>query len=269
MRTEQALQVAVRAARAGGRVLAETDRHGLEVTLKDERVDLTTSADKASHEAVVAVLHESCPDHSVVGEDGTASGADTEHVWYVDALDGTSNFANGLPWYCVSVALRSGPDTVAGAVYDPVHDELFSAGAGLGATCNGIPLHVSATERLERALVVTQSQTSDPAVIREFVTLLEALLNHTAGVRYPGAPALILSHIAAGHFTAYCERYMDPWDIVAGALILEEAGGRLTGFDGNPVEWPGLADVVASNGPIHDALLAVLPESPQRSEERP
>ncbi|WP_214367704.1 inositol monophosphatase family protein [Pseudonocardia sp. H11422] len=255
---EHALDVAVTAARAGGRVLRATDRRTLDFRLKDARVDVSTSADHASQTAVVSLIQGAFPDHTVVGEEGTAPGGDDRHVWFVDGLDGTSNFVHGIPWYCVSVALRCGDEVVAGAVYDPVHDELFVAGAGRGATGNGLPLRVSPIEDLARAMVATQLQTSDPERIAEFSREFERLLNTTAGVRFPGAPALVLCHIAAGHYTGYCEREMEPWDISAGQLILEEAGGRLTDFTGTPITSPARTDVVASNTHVHDALLAVL-----------
>lgn len=257
-RPDRAVAVAAAAARAGAAVLAATDRHAVDVETKDARVDLTTSADRESQQAVVAILRETYPEHAIVGEDGTEPGTDSDHVWYVDGLDGTSNFAYGLPWYCVSVGLRCGDEPVAGAVHDPVHEQVFVAGRGCGATCNGQPLRVSPVDRLGQALAVTQAQSSDPAVIAEFVTLFETLWNTTRGVRVPGAPALILSHLAAGHLTAYCERGMDAWDITAGQLILEEAGGRLTDFTGNRVTSAARTDVVATNGVIHDDLLNLL-----------
>ncbi len=255
---DQAVTVAGAAARAGGAVLLATDRTRLDVALKDGRVDVTTSADRASQAAVVAVLRESFPAHRIVGEEGTDEGPDAEHVWYVDGLDGTSNFAHGLPWYAVSVGLRCREEVVAGAVFDPVHDELFAAGRGRGATGNGVPLRVAGTVTLAEAVVVSQIQSSDPARIAQFVAMFETIMNAAGGVRFPGAPALILAHIAAGHLTAYVERAMAPWDITAGQLLLEEAGGRLTDLTGRRVASGAVTDVVATNGPIHDALLGLL-----------
>jgi myo-inositol-1(or 4)-monophosphatase len=252
---DQAVTVARTAARAGGAVLAATDRSSVAVTLKDARVDITTSADRASQAAAVAAIHAAFPAHVVVGEEGTVDGTDGDHVWFVDGLDGTSNFTHGIPWYCVSVALRCRDEVVAGAVFDPVHDVLYAAGQGTGATGNGMVLKVDGTAALDRAVVVSQIQSADPVKIAEFTRTFEALMNAAGGVRFTGAPALILSHIAAGHFTAYVER---AWDISAGQLILEEAGGRLTDFTGARVASSEITDVVATNGPIHDELLGVL-----------
>ena len=251
--------VAEAAAGAGGAVLAATDRTRIDVRLKDERVDLTTSADAASQDAAVTAIREVFGEHTVVGEEGTVPGTDARHVWYVDGLDGTSNFAHGLPWYCVSVALRVDGAAVAGAVHDPVHDELFSAARGLGSTCNGRPLRTGGPDEIRRAVVATQVQTSDPERIRRFTRELEALMNVCGGVRFLGAPALLLSHVAAGHLSAYVERAMPPWDISAGQLILTEAGGRLTDLDGTDIDTDAVTDVVATNGAVHDALLAAFP----------
>jgi myo-inositol-1(or 4)-monophosphatase len=255
---ETGREVAIAAARAGGAVLAATDRATLDITLKDARVDLTTSADLASQAAVVDVLRGAFPEHTVVGEEGTVPGGDGAHIWYVDGLDGTSNFANGIPWYCVSVALRVDDEVLAGAVFDPVHDDLFAAGRGLGATVNGTPLRVSPEAELRRAIVATQIQTSDAGRIGEFVGDMERLMNAAGGVRFMGAPALLLAHIAAGHLTAYCERAMPPWDISAGQLLVEEAGGRVSDRRGVRIASAAVTDIVASNGGIQDALLAVM-----------
>ncbi len=256
------LEIATAAARAGGAVLAATDRSTLDVTLKDARVDITTSADSASQAAAVEVIRAAFPDHTIVGEEGTVPGSDTSHVWYVDGLDGTSNFANGIPWYCVSVALRVDDEVVAAAVFDPVHNDVFAAGRGSGATLNARPLRVSPEPTLGRAIVATQIQTSDEARIGEFVGDMQRLMNAAGGVRFMGAPALLLAHIAAGHLTAYCERAMPPWDISAGQLLVEEAGGRVTDRRGVRIASAAVTDIVASNGAIHDALLAVVGRSP-------
>lgn len=259
--------VAVAAARAGGAVLRATDHTTVDIRLKDARVDLTTSADAASQDAAVAAIREVFADHVVVGEEGTVlgehadRGSDTDHVWYVDGLDGTSNFTAGLPWYCVSVGVRRRGGAVAGAVYDPVHDDLFCAGTGLGATCNDRPLRVGGTDALRRAVVAFQIQSSDPDLIHGFTRELDALMQVCGGVRLMGAPALLLSHVAAGHLTAYVERSMHPWDICAGQVILTEAGGLLTDLDGVAIDTPEVTDVVASNGGIHDQLLSAFPRT--------
>jgi len=259
---DDAVAVAAGAARTGGSVLLGMDRTSLDVTIKDSGVDMTTSADHASQAAIVADLRATFPDHVIVGEEGTEPGADDAHVWYVDGLDGTGNYANGIHWYAVSVALRcrehGADEVIAGAVYDPVHDQLFCAGRGIGATVNGEPLAVSPVAPLRRAVVATQIKSSDPARISRHAATVERLLTTAGSVRSPGAPALIMAHIAAGHFSAYVERAMAPWDISAGQLLIEEAGGRVTEAGGQRIGSADVTDVVATNGAIHDELLGAL-----------
>jgi myo-inositol-1(or 4)-monophosphatase len=261
------LQVAIAAARAGAAELTAV-RGDLRIEYKDSRANLVTDADLRSQQAITDVIVSAFPSgHAIDGEEGTSGDPDAGHVWYVDPLDGTTNYAHGLPFFCVSVALRTAGgrtpggttgQTIAGAVYDPVHDEMFAAAKGDGATLNGRRLSVSAVTRLDRALVVAQAQSVDVAEIRAYAELVERLMNAAGGVRSLGSPALTLCAIAAGRLEAYCEHAMDAWDIAAGQLILEEAGGTLTTFDGSPHRSADRADVVASNGLVHTELLTAL-----------
>jgi len=256
----RSLLVAEAAARAGGAVLMARLRGNgdLQIAYKDGRANLVTVADRESQRAVTDVIRAAFPDHAVVGEEGTTGNPGTEHVWYVDPLDGTTNFAHGLPFFCVSVALRSRGQTVAGAVYDPARDEMFAASLGGGATVSGLPLRVSGIARLDRALVVAQAQSVDEGEIRAYAALVRRLMQAAGGVRSLGSPALTLCAIAAGRLEAYCEYAMDAWDIAAGQLILQEAGGTLTTFSGAAHTTAERADVAASNGRVHPELLAVL-----------
>ena len=255
-----AAEVAEAAARAGGAVLTRWLRGGpdLEIDYKDARANLVTAADRESQRAVTETILTVFPGHAIDGEEGSAGNLDAADVWYVDPLDGTTNFTHGLPFCCVSVALRSQARTVAGAVYDPVHDEMFVGVLGGGATLNGVPVGVSDIARLDRALVVAQAQTVDPGEICAYARLVERLMSVSGGVRSLGSPALTLCSIAAGRLEAYCEYAMDAWDILAGQLILAEAGGTLTLFDGRPHVTADRADVVASNGYIHAELIDAL-----------
>jgi myo-inositol-1(or 4)-monophosphatase len=255
-----AADIAEAAARAGGEVLMRLLREDgdLEIGYKDARANLVTAADRESQRAVTETILTAFPDHAIYGEEGTAGNMDAADVWYVDPLDGTTNFTHGLPFFCVSVALRSHNQTVAGAVYDPRRDEMFVAALGGGATLNGVPTGVSDIARLDRSLVVAQAQTVDLSEIRAYALLVERLMSVSGGVRSLGSPALTLCAIAAGRLEAYCEYTMDAWDILAGQLILSEAGGMLTLFDGQPHLTADRADVVASNGYIHAELIDAL-----------
>jgi myo-inositol-1(or 4)-monophosphatase len=260
------LQVAIAAARAGAAELAAARRGDLRVDYKDARANLVTVADHRSQQAISDVILEAFPSgHAIDGEEGAAGDPDATRVWYVDPLDGTTNYAHGLPFFCVSIALRSpsaagAAETTAGVVYDPTHDEMFAADNVGGATLNGQPLRVSPITRLDRSLVVAQAQTVDEGEIRAYAALVERLISVAGGVRSFGSPALTLCAIAAGRLEAYCEYAMDAWDIAAGQLILERAGGTLTLFDGRPHQSADRADVVASNGHIHPELITALKE---------
>ncbi len=258
MTPASALDVAVAAARAGAAELVSAAGGDLEISYKDARANLVTVADRRSQDAVTSVIRRAFPGHAIVGEEGSAGDPEATDVWYVDPLDGTTNFAHGLPFFCVSVALRSAGRTVAAVVYDVPRDEMFAATLGGGATRDGEPLSVSGVRRLDRALVVAQAQSVDPGEIRAYAELVERLMSVAGGLRSLGSPALTLCAIAAGRLEAYCEHAMDAWDIAAGQLILEEAGGLVTRFDGVPHRTADRADVVASNGFIHSQLLAAL-----------
>lgn len=253
-----AAEVAEAAARAGGDVLMARRHLELDIDYKDARANLVTTADHESQRAVAETILSAFPDHAVDGEEGTAGNPDAADVWYVDPLDGTTNYAHGLPFFCVSVGLRSRGRTVAGAVYDPLRDEMFVAALGGGASLNGVPIGVSDVARLDRALVAAQAQSVDPGEIRAYARLVERLMSVCGGVRSLGSPALTLCAVAAGRLEAYCEYAMDAWDILAGQLILAEAGGTLTLFGGRPHDSVDRADVVATNGYIHADLIDAL-----------
>lgn len=250
--------VAEAAAWAGGAVLLRHLRGDLEIAYKDGRANLVTVADRESQRVVRDVIRRSFPGHAVIGEEGSDGDADNPDAWYVDPLDGTTNYAHGLPFFCVSVAYRHTGATMAGAVFDPLRDEMFTAARLAGASCNGAPLRVSGTARLDRSLVVAQAQSVDAGEIRAYAALVERLMHVAGGVRSLGSPALTLCAIASGRLEAYCEHAMDAWDIAAGQLILEEAGGRLTTFSAEPRVTADRGDVVATNGLIHDELITAL-----------
>ena len=262
------LEVAVAAARTAGDLLLSRLGHELEIDYKAGPVDLVTDADRESQAAVTEVLLSAFPEHALLGEEGTTGDPGADDVWVVDPLDGTTNFAHGMPMFAVSIALCRDARVVCGVVYDPSRDELFTATDGGGAACNGRPLRVSDVETLERALLVTQVQSTDPAVIGDFLRRVERLLGVAGGVRNFGCPALMLCAVAAGRLEGFCERAMKPWDVAAGGLILREAGGRTTDFENGTTDALATADLVATNGRIHDELLAVLGAEPSTTRGR-
>jgi myo-inositol-1(or 4)-monophosphatase len=261
-------------AREAGALLRDFYHRGVRTEYKGD-VDLVTEADRASEALIVARLREAFPTHGIYGEEGTRQGLDAEFRWYVDPLDGTTNFAHGFPVFCVvlgcerrssdaarrsSDAARRAPGLaseedgtmVAGVIYDPLRDEMFSAALGSGATLNGEPIHVSNTRSLDESLIATgfpsKKRHHSPNVhfYQEFT-----LRSH--GVRRAGSAAIDLAYVACGRLEAFWEFQLNPWDTSAGYLLIEEAGGRITHFDGSKFTLDS-REVLASNGHIHPAM---------------
>ena len=254
------LEAAVAAARAGGAVLVEGLHRPKQVQLKSERASIVTWADVTAQAAILAVIAERFPDHAVLAEEGHADHSTNPVTWLVDPLDGTSNYAHGVPFACTSVAVRDAEGLAAGAIFDPFREELFTAARGGGAWLGGERLAVSSVDAPAAALVCTGIQSDDPEAIATFGRRIVALSRECRGVRCVGSPALCLAYVAAGRIDAFVERDATfAWDVGAGALLIAEAGGRIEDLDGGPVNLgPGLANVLASNGLIHAALAGVV-----------
>ena len=248
-------------AREAGALLRDHFERGVETEYKGD-VDLVTVADRSSEKLIRTRLSEAFPDHGIYGEEGTRERLDGEYRWYVDPLDGTTNFAHGFPQFCVSMGLERRPagtkpeddgTLVAAVIYDPMRDELFTAERGQGAALNGKPIHVSNVAELAEALLATgfpsRKRHTSPNIhfYHEFT-----LRSH--GVRRAGSAALDLAYVACGRMEAFWEFNLNPWDTAAGILLIEEAGGRVTDFSGAPVRLAS-DEVLASNGLIHEELV--------------
>ena len=227
---------------------------------KKGAIDLVTEVDLECERMCRAVLAERFPDHDILAEEQGASSAGrtpSRYRWIFDPLDGTTNFAHGLPIFCASLALEIDGRPEVGAIYDPTRRELFTAERGHGARLNGEPLHVSSTARLLDALLVTGFPYDVHARAEELVALFGEFLRHARAVLRLGSAALDLCYVAAGRFDGFWEQYLKPWDVAAGAVILEEAGGSITGMDGAPFDSAG-GHLVASNGTLHEPMLGVI-----------
>jgi myo-inositol-1(or 4)-monophosphatase len=224
---------------------------------KKGAIDLVTNIDTEVERGFRAMIAERFPDHVVLGEEFSAA-AERDDIprfcWVFDPVDGTTNYAHGLPIFCSSLSLEIDGEPVVGAIYDPTRRELFTAERGHGAWLNGKPLRVSTPDALIDSLLVTGFPYSVQQESGELVGLFAEFLRHSRAVRRLGSAALDLCYVAAGRFEAFWEQKLNPWDISAGALIVEEAGGRVTDSTGAPFR-SRTGSIIASNGRVHDAMV--------------
>lgn len=256
------LDIATEAAMAAGVVLQNYLGKLEEIEEKGRPGDLVTAADKAAEAEILAVLRRHVPEHQILAEEsGQLGDKSSEYLWAIDPLDGTTNYAHQYPFFSASVGLIIGGVSTVGVVFDPFHNELFRAARGLGATRNRRPIGVSKTTQLSKSLLVTgfaydRRETSDNNYA-EFCHLTHL----TQGVRRSGSASLDLCHVAMGRLDGYWERGLSPWDVAAGVVIVEEAGGRVTAYDTSPLAIAS-GRILATNGHIHDSLSTELLQVP-------
>jgi myo-inositol-1(or 4)-monophosphatase len=246
------LEAALEAARRAGDVLREGFGLRHRVRYKGE-VDIVTETDERSEGVIREALLGAFPSYGMLAEEGGETVGEDDARWIVDPLDGTTNYAHGLPTFAVSIALEKADEVVLGVVHDPMRGETFVAERGRGARLNDESVGVSETEELVRALVVTGFP-YDREEVPAALDLFGRLSMRTQSMRRLGSAALDLCYVGAGRLDAYYERGGYAWDFAAGSLILEEAGGKLTDYEGRPFEIEG-KEVVASNGPLHPRLI--------------
>jgi len=246
-------------AREAGRILAEKfGRLALRVEQKGA-IDLVTEADLAAERLIVERIRSYYPRHAILAEEGGAVvefERQAEHKWIIDPLDGTTNYAHGYPCFCVSIALERAGEIVVGVIYDPSRDEMFAAERGEGTTLNGRRARVSNVEDLNSALLCT----GFPYDVRDrgdFARHFTNFIMHAQGVRRDGSAALDLAYVACGRFEGFWEEGLRPWDVAAGALLIEEAGGRVSRYDDSPYDVYA-PPIMASNGLVHEQMMRVL-----------
>jgi len=251
-------RAAIEFAYDAGRLLRERAGRPREVEFKGE-IDLVTEADKAAERLIADGIAARFPGHALVGEEGTTTGvavADAEWVWVVDPLDGTTNFTHGYPHFATSILVMHQGEMRVAAVYNPMADELFAAETGAGAWLNGRPMRVSTTVSLQTGLLGTGFSYRQDLRDQQHLVWAE-VQRRTRGVRREGAAALGMCYVAAGRLDGFWERPINAWDIGAGALLIQEAGGTVTALEGGPFDvFAG--EVTASNGLIHEELLATI-----------
>ena len=239
-------------AREAGNLVMGYFRQHVKIEYKGD-VDLVTVADRQSEALILDRIRHQFPAHDVMGEEGTRIESGAEYKWYVDPLDGTTNFAHGYPVFCISLAVERQGQRIAGVIYDPTRDEMFTAELSGGARLNGATMRVSATGNLGECLVATgfpsQKRHKNPNI-----HFYHQLTLRTHGVRRAGSAALDLCNVASGRFDGFWEFNLNPWDTAAGVLIVQEAGGKVTDFSGGEFQIAS-RETLASNGLVHDALM--------------
>lgn len=263
---DELLSVATDAARQAGAILETYARTGFRIEHK-QLINLVTDADHQAEQCIIDVIHKAFPTHPVLAEErGLTEQPPSRYKWIIDPLDGTTNFAHRFPAYCISIGVECDGRVIAGVVYDPTRDDLFTAQIGHGAFLNGTPITVSSTDHLDHALLVTGFGYD----IRENPN---NNLNHFArfalkvqGLRRTGTAALDLCYVAAGRFDGFWEVKLNPWDMAAGVVILLEAGGKVSNFTGSAHSIYG-QELVASNGILHQSMLNILQEGASPSNE--
>ncbi len=254
---KDALQLAEKAAREAGSILTDYFHKSFKIEYKGD-INPVTEADLLSQEKIISILKSEYPHHGFIAEEGdTYKQAEAPYRWIIDPLDGTVNYSHGHPFFCVSLALMKDDEIVAGLVFAPLLNELFTAMKGGGAYLNGAPINVSSCETINRGLLCTgfpyDIQESHEDVLGHFHNFVMA----AQGIRRDGAAALDLCYVACGRFDGFWELKLYPWDVAAGGLIVIEAGGRITDYKGAPFD-PFAGNVLASNGTIQDQMLSVL-----------
>ena len=252
------LNFAIETAREAGQLLLEKFDRGISVMKKGD-INLVTDADLASEALIIERIKSHYPKHSILAEESGEAiviGGDTTWKWIIDPLDGTTNYAHGYPCFCVTLALEHNGEIVIGVTFDPTRNELFAAEKGRGASLNNKPIRVSSTENLGDALIVT----GFPYDIKErdnFARHLTEMLLKSRGVRRDGSAAIDMAYVACGRFDGFWEEGLNAWDVAAGVLLIEEAGGQVTYYDGSPFSIYA-PPICASNGLLHSAILTIL-----------
>lgn len=253
------LDVAVEAARKAGAYLKQNVGKIRSIERKGgQEKNLVTEIDKGSEEIIIGILRKHFPGHDILAEEsGTKNAAKSDYRWIIDPLDGTTNFTHGFPVFCVSIGLERKGALELGVIYDPNTDELFTAERGKGAFLNGKRIHVSGAESLQTSLLVTGFPYNIAENPHKAIERFIAFLMKAQAVRRMGSAALDLAYVACGRFDGFWEVALHPWDMAAGVLIVEEAGGKVTDFQGKPMDIYNWA-LLSSNGKIHEEMQAIV-----------
>lgn len=255
------LEIATEAARRGAKILLKYWEH----LDKDDadlkaRNDWVSKADRESEDAIVAFIREQCPGDGFLGEESgrsTGAGQASGRTWIIDPLDGTSNYLQHFPIWSISIALRQGEETIAGLIYEPLRDLFFTAARGAGAFRNGERMRVSSHAALEGSFLATGFPFRAQEYVESYVSIFTDIIRVSKGVRRAGSAALDLAYTAAGVFDGFFEMHLAPWDVAAGALLVQEAGGVVTDFSGGQ-RWLERGNILGATPRVHEELLRVI-----------
>ena len=259
------LTTAVKAARRAGSIItrASNDLGALKVRSKTYN-DYVSEVDHAAEAAIIEILRDAYPDHGFLGEESGSDRTDADNVWIIDPLDGTTNFLHGFPQYCVSIALMQKGQLTNGLVYDPNRNDLFTATRGRGAFLNDKRIRVSKRMKLQESIIGTGFPFRDFTHFETYLSMFRDMAKKTSGVRRPGSAALDLAYVAAGWYDGFWEIGLSKWDIAAGALIIQEAGGIVGDFEGNE-SWFETGNILSANPKLFAQMIQVL--APHLTEE--
>ena len=255
------LAACVSCARAGGRVLMDYWGRKRDYAVREKgRNDFVTIVDREAEAAIVRIVRERFPDHAILAEESPPSEGHLGYRWYIDPLDGTTNFIHGYPLFAVSVGVSDPQGMRAAAVYDPVRDEMFTAARGHGAHLNGEPIRTSPAETLSQSLLVTGIPFRSLARLDQYLASFRSFILGASGLRRDGSAALDLAYVACGRYEGFWEMSLSPWDVAAGSLIVREAGGVVTDFGGRE-SYIESGDIIAANPHVHASMLRIVREA--------
>ena len=252
------LNIAVKAAREAGRIInkGSNDVGALKVQSKDFN-DFVSEIDHAAEQAIIDTLKYAYPDHGFLGEESGDTNQESDNIWIIDPLDGTTNFLHNFPQYCVSIALQQKGVLTQAVIYDPVRNDLFTATKGRGAFLNDKRIRVANRAKLQASLISTGFPFRDFTHLDTYLAMLKDMIKNTTGIRRPGSAALDLAYVAAGYTDGFFEIGLSSWDIAAGGLLVQEAGGIVGDFEGNE-SWLQTGNIVAGNAKVFAQMLQVL-----------
>lgn len=255
----QAQTIAVNAAKKASRVILSYLGKALSVDEKKKH-DFVTAADRAAEEVIIQTIRRAFPDHDILAEESGQKQNNSRFRWIIDPLDGTTNFIHGFPFFCVSIALETDGCVEMGVVFDPNRNECFSAIVGQGAFLNGKKIHVSECSDPSNALLATGFPYRDYSHAEPYLSLFKYYMTHSAGIRRPGSAALDLCYLACGRIDGFWELYLKPWDVAAGSVIIQEAGGLLSDFSGGANYIYG-GNIIGANQSLHAWMIAAAQDS--------